>query len=193
MKDDYILRNQHYISFMDKVMNLTAKMPSLKKQEIIKELNSHIYEAFYSEQLVQIEFDKRIDYILRKLGDPSDFINVDGSYSLMYIFKYLVSLIKRGSSYLLFLSSVLFLIVGVGLLIAKILYPDNVGLFLKNGRLISVGFVSNNSSYASDPLGYWIIPAILVFVIIFYYLSYTLFRRLSIEKSIKHFDLCISV
>ena len=69
----------------------------------------------------------------------------------------------------------LFLFSTIFLFMAKIVFPNNTGLFYNNNKFQSFGFVADYKEY-NEVLGIWFTPLVLIFTIILYLIITLLLR-----------------
>ncbi|MEJ5091189.1 DUF1700 domain-containing protein [Sphingobacterium faecium] len=182
---DYLKRVSHAIHILDKE----------NQQEILLEINSHIYEGTRQNFKDQNEVEHLLD-VLEKLGQPEVFLKpmvadrklkeATKTFNPIKIAKALMLNIGNGISYIIFSLLYLFLFAFVFLIIAKIINPEHIGLFYRANHIFVLGQYNNlqGVSYSEyEKLGDWFIPVILVFIIILYIIL-TLFLKLN--KNLKN-------
>jgi uncharacterized membrane protein len=171
-----------YIQRVERQLNILS---AVDKQDLLQEINSHIYEGL---QRIsgKDEVEKLLD-ITEKLGNPEDFLKplvankkldeAVRSFRPSAVFQAIMVNLKSGIVFSFF--AFLYLLLGIFalLIFAKIFFPSHTGLFLENNKFAGFGIVLNTTGY-TDSLGYWIIPALIVICIIFYFII-TLMLRLT--------------
>jgi len=191
----FIERNSNKIwnDYFRRIRKNLILLNQQQKQDMIKELEGHIYESFM-ESDGENETEKLLN-ALERMGDPDEFLKpllskellIKGtkSFSLIAIFKGLYLNIYAGLK-AVFLS----LVFGVGFLLsvsmaivaaAKLIIPDKVGLFLFPDGNWSFGIISNIGG-ANEILGYWIIPICLSFSVTLYIFLTYLVKKVFLQK-----------
>jgi hypothetical protein len=176
-----------YHAYIEHAGKVVAGLPAEDAEDIINEIDSHIFEAFNDAAYISSE-KERIEMVVRNLGSPESYLKpiiaekelhraVD-KYNAIGILKGICSTILTGSRYAL-LSVMYLFILGAGIvIIAKILYPHKTGLFVNDGHFVGLGFLSQINSGAVELLGYWLIPVMIVAIIAFYFLITFLLKQL---------------
>ncbi len=184
---DYIARIQQAI----KTLNAT------NQQEILLEINSHIYESLMSNPDSEKEEVARLLDILEKLGQPEVFLKplvaekkldeATRTFNPLQVIKALVLNIGNGISYVIFAVLYLLLFGFVFLIGAKLVDPQNVGLFYRANDICILGYYRNNGvTYLEyEKLGNWFIPLMVVLAVFFYFMITLLLRLKRILNSKK--------
>ena len=181
-EDDSAQRIYH--NYLETIQNILAPINIYDKEEVIKEINSHIYEGMRDNQPIN-----KVEYILNvieRLGDPNDYLKPylaenllkrsTRTFNPLHIFRALLLNIQNGTSYII-ISIMYSLLMGfVFLIVAKIIHPRNVGLFLKDGRFQTFG-LTDNTFNSTEMLGNWFIPTTLLAMTLFY-IAITLLLKL---------------
>jgi len=159
------------------------------KKDILMEINSHIYEG------MQItdgdnESDKLLT-IIEKLGAPEVFLKpilaekkineAVRSFKPLDIFQAIILNLRNGIVYSVFALLYLFLTVFGILIISKILFPSNTGLFYHSNEFHSFGFVMNSTGM-DEVLGYWFYPIVIAAAVLFYVIITLLLRFIGTKK-----------
>lgn len=182
-----------------KQVKKTIKSLSIREQnEILLEINSHIYEAMLRKEDLN-EVEALLD-VLNNLGEPDDVFKplvadkildkATRSFNPIHLFKALILNITNGISYLFSFLLYLLLFGFVFLIYAKITKPNQVGLLFENNQFLALGKL--NSEYLSNPsykevLGDWFIPAMLISILVFYALITLLLKiKRTINKKINY-------
>lgn len=190
-EDSYKLY-QAYISQLRKKLNPLIPEDRI---DIIREIDSHIYEALTQRNDGLSNEKEILENILKNLGSPDSLIktliaekkltSATQKYNIIEILKAIFLIFKTGGQYILVCVGYL-LVLGFGIvLIAKILYPDKTGLFVENGDIVGIGYFNRVNESAVDLLGYWIIPIMILLIVIFYYLVTFLLRKAILFRSKK--------
>jgi uncharacterized membrane protein len=176
-----------YDKYMLQVQKSLKPLNAKEQEDILLEINSHIYEALQHKKKKN-EIDTLLD-ILDKLGVPAEVLKslvadkklqqATQTFNPLHIFKALILNITNGISYVIFFIFYLCLFGFVFLIGAKLINPDEVGLFLENNRFVALGKINpeylKNASY-NEILGNWFIPIMLLSIIILYLLITLLLR-----------------
>lgn len=163
-------------AYFDEVTRRLRPLSRQRRREITDELVAHVLDGLDSE--VEGSETDRLSTVLTRMGSPSAYLDdivEDAARTAetgagWRFGQGLRSLARRaglGASYLLGLATLL-------MAIGKFFYPENVGLFRMTTGWIVAGYVDNEG--ATELLGAWFIPIMLLLSIVFWYL---LPRRLS--------------
>jgi len=176
-----------YDDYISRIKRTTATLNKTDREEILMELNSHIYEGMIDKNEGN-EIKNLVD-LTEKLGAPEEILKplvaqkkldqATKSFNPTHIFKALVLNISNGVTYIFFALLYLALFGFVFLIIAKIRNPDNVGLFFKNGdfHLLGTRRPSSLSKLGlTEVLGNWFIPTMILSIIVLYILITLLLR-----------------
>lgn len=179
-----------YLEYMKRVQRVVKGLSGDGQQEILMEINSHIYESVVAEagEVGRTELERLLDS-LEKLGQPEVFLKpmvadkkmeeASRTFNPLKIMKALVLNIGNGLSYIVF--AVLYILLSgfLFLIIAKIIDPVHVGLFYKPGDLFVLGrYHASGISYAEyEQLGNWFVP-VMLFAALLFYIIITLLLRL---------------
>lgn len=175
-----------YISRLQKVIN---KLPNADKIDILKEVNSHIFENMANKDIDESEVENLLKS-LSALGIPevsfkqivADKVMTQAvnTFNPKDIFKALTLNITRGVSYVLFSILYVGLLSFVFLICVKLIYPAQTGLFVGNNSQISFGFIKDNLS-GYEVLGGWFIP-LMIIALVGVYIFITLLMRFYQKK-----------
>ena len=166
---------------MSQVKKTVKPLDTKEQNEILMEINSHIYEGLQRNK-TNNEIDRLLD-ILDKLGVPEEMLKplvadkkleqATRTFNPLHIFKALSLNITNGISYVIFFILYLCLFGFVFLIYAKIKNPKGVGLFFENNQFLALGKINpeylENSSY-TEVLGNWFIPVMVLAILLFYLL-----------------------
>jgi len=175
---------QHiYSDYFKRVEKNLKPLSEKDKAEFLMEINSHIFEAMHA--FSEENESENLLTILNKLGDPEDYLKAVvadkklneavRTFNPRTVFQALVLNFKRGIIYSMFALMYLLLFTFVFLIIAKIIWPANTGLFYMNQQFHSLGFISNGHEM-DEVLGFWFIPLVALVTVLFYLLITVLFR-----------------
>lgn len=170
-----------YNSYIKRVRKAIKSLPHQDQIEVLLEFNSHIYEGL-QRQKNETEIDNLLD-VLDKLGVPEEVLKplvadkkleqATKTFNPLHIIKALVLNITNGISYLIFFFLYLFLFGFVYLIFAKLVNPNEVGLFFQNGSFVVMGKISpeiKGITVFTEVLGNWFIPVMLLSIIVFYFM-----------------------
>jgi hypothetical protein len=184
-----------YHAYIEHVGKVVFGLPANDVEDIINEINSHIFEAFNDASYISSE-KERIEMVVRNLGSPESYLKpiiaekdlhrAVNKYNAIGILKGICSTILTGSHYALLSIMYIFILCAGVVIIAKILYPHKTGLFVNDGHFVGLGFIAQINSNAIDLLGYWLIPIMIVAIIVFYFLiTFLLKQFLHMKRRIK--------
>lgn len=169
-----------YNDYIKRIERVTNTLPQEDRNDILMEFNSHIYESIQHDNK-----DNEVESlmtIIEKLGTPEEVLipliadkklrQATKTYNPLHVFKALALNITNGISYAIFSLLYLMLFCFVFLIYAKIVQPQNTGLFFDNGRFQAMGMSSNRfgSPTSEEVLGNWFIPFMLVTIVVLYLL-----------------------
>ncbi len=183
-----------YTDYINRVRTTVKVLGKENQQEVLLEINSHIYEGTIANPEGKPEVDQLLD-VLEKLGQPELFLKplvadkqLDEAVKTFHplkIAKALILNIGNGVSYVVFSLLYLFLFSFLFLIIAKLVNPEKVGLFYHPDHVFILGMYTdaNGISYAQyERLGGWFIPLMAISAAVLYILltvSLRLKRKLS--------------
>lgn len=169
-----------YKDYLNRVRSAVKALGKENQQEVLLEINSHIYEGMADHSANKEEVEKLLD-VLEKLGQPDIFLKplvaekkleeATRSFNPVKIAKALMLNIGNGISYVVFAVFYLFLFGFLFLVIAKIIDPENVGLFYRANDIFVLGHYRNSAgvSYSEyEQLGNWFIPGMLLSAAVLY-------------------------
>lgn len=170
-----------YDSYMKRIKKAVKQLPPRDQNEILLEFNSHIYEGL-QRKTDSLEIDHLLD-ILDKLGIPEEVLKplvadkkleqATKTFNPLHIIRALALNITNGISYLIFFVLYLLLFGFVYLIYAKIVNPEEVGLFLNNNSFMVLGKMNKenlNNAAITEVLGNWFIPSMLLSIIVSYFI-----------------------
>lgn len=185
-----------YSDYMKRIKKATASLSKNNQDDIYMEFNSHIFEAIQHNK-EKNEIDALLD-IIEKIGIPEEVLKplvadkkleqATKTFNPIHVFKALILNFTNGVSYIIFFVLYLFLFGFVFLIFAKIFNPTLVGLYMKKESLsfFVLGMISLEDQIkyqATEVLGNWFIPVMLLSIVLFYLLITLL---LKFKKSINH-------
>jgi len=174
-------------------IQLVAKKLNKEDQnDILMELNSHIYESISKTKDEDDEL-KNLKNTLDKIGIPSVVLKpliaekklnqATKTFNPIHIFQALVLNFSYGIIYFVFFILYLFLFSFVVLIFGKIFFPNSVGFYYKKGEIFQYGgFIESGRLQNYEVLGNWFIPITIVLGILFYLLITLL---LKLKKSMR--------
>jgi hypothetical protein len=184
-----------YKDYIGRVKNSIKILDSNNQQEILLEINSHIYESVIDNSGNKGEVEHLLD-VLEMLGSPEVFLKslvaekkleeATKSFNPIKVAKALLLNIGNGFSYIVFTLLYIFLFGFLFLIIAKIINPENVGLFYRPNDVFILGHYSNSDgiSYSQyEKLGNWFIPVMLLSSAVLYVLLTLL---LKLKRTLKN-------
>ncbi len=170
-----------YDSYMKRIKKTVKQLPPTDQKEILLEFNSHIYEGL-QRKTDSLEIDHLLD-ILDKLGIPEEVLKplvadkkleqATKTFNPLHIIRALALNITNGISYLIFFVLYLLLFGFVYLIYAKIVNPEEVGLFLNNNSFMVLGKMNKenlNNAAITEVLGNWFIPSMVLSIIVSYFI-----------------------
>ena len=179
MYDDYFARVTRCINILS----------ATDQQELLMELNSHVYEATHR-GITGNEVDILVD-ALDKVGAPEMVLQpavaykkvqqAGRSFNPKHILQALYLNIANGAGFFV-IGIIYLLILAFGsLAIIKLISPTHTGLFLQNGHLFAFGYTSSLPGGLTELLGNWFIAVVIMLMGVFYFLNTLLFRLLRIQ------------
>ncbi|EFK57072.1 hypothetical protein ACFU8T_07565 [Sphingobacterium spiritivorum] len=183
-----------YLDYISRIQQATKSLDKTNQQEVLLEINSHIYESITDPAAMEKGEVERLLDVLEKLGQPEIFLKplvaekkleeATRSFNPFHILKALILNIGNGISYVIFTLLYLLLFGFIFLIGAKLVDPENVGFFFKPNEIFILGYYRENGiSYLQyEQLGHWFIPAMLLLAIILYVLITLLLRLKRILK-----------
>lgn len=183
-----------YDSYIKRTKKAIRPLPLSDQNDILLEFNSHIYEGLQRNQN-KTEIDNLLD-ILDKLGIPEEVLKplvadkkmeqATKTFNPLHIIKALALNLTNGISYVIFFILYLLLFGFVYLIYAKIINPEEVGLFLQNESFLVLGKINQeklSDTGITEVLGNWFIPIVLLSIFASYFLiTYLLKLKRKINK-----------
>lgn len=175
-----------YDNYMRRLKRTVSTLNKVDSEEVLLEFNSHIFEAT---QLSKDTSEEDLLFnVLDKLGVPEEVLKpliadkklAEATKTLnpIRIFKALILNIKNGISYIIFTILYLSLFGFIYSIILKILNPNEVGLWFKNGSFENLGGykgISENDGVV-EVLGNWFIPVMMACIIVLFIIITLLLR-----------------
>lgn len=166
-----------YDNYLKQIQAATNKLAHQDQQDILMEWNSHIYESL--SQLKNEDEVAGVSDVINRLGVPSEVLKplvaekklhqATRTFNPVHIFQAITLNLSYGILYFVFFVLYLFLLAFVGVIVAKLIYPQQVGLFYKQGEFFQYGFVYHAEQFKQyELLGNWFIPVTIVLGIVFY-------------------------
>ena len=166
-----------YENYLLQIQLATKKLSKADQQDILMELNSHIYESFQKNNGID-ELSSLIN-ALEKIGIPNEVLKpliadkklsqATKTFNPIYVLQALALNISNGVIYSVFAILYMLLFGFIFLIIAKISYPSVTGFFYKKDEFFVYGlipFAENKMMY--EVLGNWFIPVTILLAIFFY-------------------------
>lgn len=180
-----------YEGYLRQIQSATKTLSKADQNDILMELNSHIYESLNQSGDHRDEV-KNLTNTLSKIGIPNEVLKpliaekklnqATKTFNPVHIFQALILNFSYGIIYFVFFILYLFLFSFVALIFGKIFFPDHVGFYYKRGEIIQYGgFLTNKNIQQYEILGNWFIPTTIVLGMTFYFLITLL---LKLKKSL---------
>lgn len=164
-----MITEQRVETYLSSLRSHLEPMTLNERDEILREITAHIRDA-------QEEAGVNLDAVLARLGTPEELAGQyrDGmlirrasrSYSPLLLLRGALRLATRGvSGVLVFFAGAFGYLIGGGCVLSAMLkpvFPQNTGLWVRDGRLISSGTLINPPAGAHEVLGNWYIVVMLV-------------------------------
>ncbi|UQA76425.1 hypothetical protein K2F45_05380 [Sphingobacterium siyangense] len=177
---------------------LVKKLALEQKQDILCEINSHIFEALQQQlhpQLIHDAMPSQLQEILDKLGLPETFIkemilstsitpSIESPRKSVSLLRVPIML-TQGLVNMIYYIIYTLMLIAVFLVVAKFIDPQGVGFFYAPNKFFIFGklILQHEEALRYEQLGNYFIPAFL-FIISGLYYSSTLILKL--KKSIPH-------
>lgn len=192
MNTDY-QNSKRYLGYMHELEHNLNILDNETKDDILKELASHIYESMCMQQDKILSEEERLDKVLTQLGSPAKIAQLYISEARLKknlikgnpfkIVKYASLCILRTGKYLisgiLYLFSIIFLLLSI----LKVFIPNSIGFFYNHEQFF-IGYTSEINSSMNDIIGYWFIPISLILSSILYLIGTTLIKRNILKKQL---------
>jgi len=181
-----------YENYLRQIQLATKKLNKEDQNDILMELNSHIFESISNTKDEHNELQNLIN-IIDKIGNPNEVLKpliaekkldqATRTFNPIHIFQALLLNFSYGIIYFVFSTLYLFLFSFVVLIFGKIFFPNNVGFYYKKGEIFQYGgFIDNYRLQNYEVLGNWFIPVTVILGILFYFLITLL---LKLKKSMR--------
>ncbi len=189
---------QLYQDYMSTATALVKKLALEQRQDILCEINSHIFEALQQQlppQLIHDAMPSQLQEILDKLGLPETFIkemilstsiapSIESPRKSVSLLRVPIML-TQGIVNMIYYIIYTLMLIAVFLVVAKFIDPQGVGFFYAPNKFFIFGklILQHEEALRYEQLGNYFIPAFL-FIISGLYYSSTLILKL--KKSIPH-------
>ena len=181
-----------YTDYMVRVERMTKILPKEDQNEILMELNSHIYEAVLQDGSKDTELNKLVDVITR-LGAPEKTLaqlvadkkmnQALHTFNPVHLIKALMLNVSNGIVYVAFFVLYMLLAVSSLLIVLKCIYPQKTGIFLHNGYLSAIGFIGSSAQGNLTEIAGWaFIPMVAAYLLICYF-ALTLLLKLRRKRT----------
>lgn len=177
-----------YENYISRARRSISVLSEEDKKEILMEINSHIFEAL-GKKSAESEVDRLIS-ITHGLGDPEEFLKpmvaqkklgeATRTFNPKHIFQAIILNFRNGILYSLFALLYLCLAGFLFLMVSEILYPNETGLFVHEGKFQALGRLKTTEE-TTELLGDFFIPTMALSTIVLY-LIITLLMRISRKK-----------
>lgn len=175
-----------YEDYLNQIIKATKKLGSEDQNDILMELNSHIYESICKKQIS--DETENLQSTLLKIGDPKEILKpliaekklnqARRTLNPIHIFHALFLNFTNGILYAFLFVLYLLLISFVLLIFGKIIFPNHVGFYYKENLIFMFGAFKQSSKFDQyEILGNWFIPFTIILCCILY-LSITLFIKI---------------
>lgn len=176
--NDYILRCKKTIKTLSES----------DKEECLLEINSHIYE-YIQDHADRDELENLLN-VLERLGLPEETLKeyvaakkIDQAVKTLnpkHLIQALYLNIRNGLIYIFLSILGLFFCCFLLLIVFKIIYPENVGLFTGQGTFM-LGHTTSPEKM-NEVLGYWFIPAMILASALLYFIIVFILKILKKQK-----------
>jgi len=176
-----------YEDYLKRVARSIKSLPKKDQNEVLLEFNSHIYEGLQHNDKVN-EIDRLLD-VLERLGSPEKTLKplvadkkleqATRTFNPLHVVKALALNVGNGISYIIFFMLYLMLFGFIFLIYSEITDPKSTGLFFNGNDFQALGKINPEyliESTTHEILGNWFIPAMLLSIIVFYFLITILLR-----------------
>jgi len=171
-----------YKDYLKRVERMVKKLSKADKNELLMEINSHIYEG-----MQHVDASNEVEsllLILENLGAPEEVLKpmvadkkmeqATKTFNPIHIVQALILNISNGIVYIIFSILYFFLFTGILLIVLKIFLPET-GLFYKENKYFLLGLIDEKD--ANEILGNWFIPVMLISIAVLYFVITLLLKR----------------
>ena len=176
-----------YNDYIQRCRKATSILSAKDREDVLLEINSHIYE-YLSANSTKDQMETLLN-VLERLGAPEETLKEMvafkkiGQATLTYNPKHLIQALAlnltNGVIYIIHFVLFLFEIAFPILIILKLIYPDQVGLFTRSNGTFLYGYLSksgsggisigfSNPAKGTEILGSWFIPVSLLIAVLIY-------------------------
>jgi hypothetical protein len=182
-----------YEYYIKQIQAATKKLSHEDQNDILMEMNSHIYESMTKNGDENNELKNLLNTI-DKIGDPKEILKpliaekklnqAIKTFNPIHIFNALILNFSFGIIYFIFFILYLFLFAFPIFIIGKIFFPENIGCYYKKGVFFAYGgYFSEPDVQGDEILGNWFIPVTILLAVLFYFIITLL---LKVEKSLRN-------
>jgi len=168
-----------YKSYLKQVERAVKSLPKTERDDVLMEFNSHLFEGMQSNEASD-EMTGLLD-VIDKLGVPEIVLKplvadkkleqATRTFNPVHVFKAIMLNLTNGFAYIVFALLYLLLFGFVFTIFGKIMYPENVGMYFKDGSFQSLGWISGELAPGyEEVLGNWFIPVMILLIIVFYFI-----------------------
>ncbi len=179
-----------YQDYIDRCKRIIHILSDQDREDCLMEINSYVHEYMQDHQ--QDDEMNSLLNILDRLGPPETTLKeivaskkIDQAvktYHIKYLLQALILNLRNGVTYiLLFLLTILVLIFPV-LIVGKIIWPQQIGLWIGGGSFV-FGMHDPENSASHELLGNYFIPVVLLIMITLYFLIIQLLKIVKSKKS----------
>lgn len=169
-----------YENYLKQIQSVTKRLSLEDRNDILLELNSHIYESLSKKSNENTTEVKRLTDTLDNIGIPKEILKpliadkklhqATRTFNPIHIFQALALNFSYGIIYFLFFTLYLFLFSFIVLIFGKIFFPNHVGFYYSKGEIFQYGgFIEGEKLQNFEVLGNWFIPVTILLGIIFYF------------------------
>lgn len=177
--------NKIYKDYIERIRRVTKGLSKEDQEDVLMEFNSHIFEYMQKHQ-EESEVDHLMD-VLETLGAPEEVLQslvaektlttATRTFNPVMLFKGLVMNLANGISYIFFAFLYLFLFAFVFVMVAKVIWPTEVGMFFQDGKFMLLGIPDADARAGmTEVLGNLFIPVMAIITIAWYFFITLLLR-----------------
>ncbi|PVH26622.1 DUF1700 domain-containing protein [Sphingobacterium corticibacter] len=142
-----------YRDYMNRVRRIARKLDRATQQEIVMEINSHIYESFQGESNYAAHETEKLLDTLEHLGQPELFLKpliadkamdqATHTFNPIKVVRALILNLTNGISYFLFALCYLLLFSFLIAIILKEIFPTEIGIYSNYKNIFVIGSVED--------------------------------------------------
>lgn len=189
-----------YENYLATIQTATRRLSKEDQNDILMELNSHIFESVMKHLAEENELII-LKETIENIGNPKEILKpliaekklnqATRTFNPIHIFTALVLNFSFGIVYFIFFILYFILFTFPVLVVLKLIYPENVGCFYKKGEFFAYAghFPLPHEYHEFEILGNWFIPVNIILGIIYFFIVTMLlksFRYLWKRRQILH-------